>query len=64
MAQENMIEAVGLTKAYGETQALAGVDLSVQSGTVLGCSVLTVPARPPWSAFSPPWRFLTPVKPA
>ena len=36
MAQQNMIEAVGLTKAYGETQALAGVDLAVPAGTILG----------------------------
>jgi ABC-2 type transport system ATP-binding protein len=31
-----MIEAEGLTKRYGETQALAGVDLAVPAGTVLG----------------------------
>jgi ABC-2 type transport system ATP-binding protein len=36
MAQLNMIEAVGLTKAYGETQALAGVDLAVPAGSILG----------------------------
>ena len=36
MAQQNMIEAEGLTKAYGETQALAGVDLAVPAGTILG----------------------------
>jgi ABC-2 type transport system ATP-binding protein len=36
MAQANMIEAVGLTKAYGETQALAGVDLTVPAGSILG----------------------------
>jgi ABC-2 type transport system ATP-binding protein len=36
MPQQNMIEAVGLTKAYGETQALAGVDLAVPAGTILG----------------------------
>ena len=29
----NMIEAVGLTKAYGETQALAGVSFDVPAGT-------------------------------
>ncbi|MCK9901471.1 ATP-binding cassette domain-containing protein [Frankia sp. Cpl3] len=33
---DTMIEAVGLTKRYGDTQALAGVDLSVPAGTVLG----------------------------
>ena len=36
MAPLNMIEAEGLTKAYGETQALAGVDLSVPAGSILG----------------------------
>ena len=36
MATELMIEAEGLTKRYGETQALAGVDFSVPAGTILG----------------------------
>jgi ABC-2 type transport system ATP-binding protein len=36
MSPANMIEAVGLTKAYGETQALAGVDLTVPAGSILG----------------------------
>ncbi|HUD39159.1 MAG TPA: ATP-binding cassette domain-containing protein [Streptosporangiaceae bacterium] len=31
-----MIEVEALTKRYGETQALAGVDFSVQAGTLLG----------------------------
>jgi daunorubicin resistance ABC transporter ATP-binding subunit len=31
-----MIEAVGLTKSYGSTRALAGVDLSVPQGSILG----------------------------
>ncbi|WP_018505881.1 daunorubicin resistance protein DrrA family ABC transporter ATP-binding protein [Parafrankia discariae] len=31
-----MIEATDLAKRYGDTQALAGVDLSVPAGTVLG----------------------------
>src|SRR6201996_3282853 len=31
-----MIEAEGLTKRYGDTQALAGIDLQVESGTILG----------------------------
>ena len=30
------IEAAGLTKRFGETQALAGVDLAAREGTVLG----------------------------
>ncbi len=33
---EVMIEAEGLTKRYGETQALAGVSFSVPAGTILG----------------------------
>ena len=36
MAQQHMIEAEGLTKAYGETQALAGVDFAVPAGSILG----------------------------
>jgi daunorubicin resistance ABC transporter ATP-binding subunit len=31
----NIVEARGIAKAFGETQALQGVDLSVQEGTVL-----------------------------
>ena len=31
-----MIEAEGLTKRYGKTQALAGVDLQVPAGSILG----------------------------
>src|SRR6202051_127732 len=30
------IEATGLTKSFGNTRALAGVDLAVREGTVLG----------------------------
>jgi daunorubicin resistance ABC transporter ATP-binding subunit len=33
---ELMIEAEGLAKRYGETQALAGVDFSVPAGSILG----------------------------
>jgi ABC-2 type transport system ATP-binding protein len=36
MAHANMIEAEGLRKAYGETQALAGVDVAVPAGSILG----------------------------
>jgi ABC-2 type transport system ATP-binding protein len=36
MAAELMIQAEGLKKGYGETQALAGVDFSVSAGTILG----------------------------
>lgn len=33
---EYAVRATGLKKAYGETQALKGVDISVKTGTVLG----------------------------
>ena len=33
---ENAIEATGLAKRYGDVQALAGVDLTVEAGTVFG----------------------------
>ncbi|MGA2305508.1 MAG: ATP-binding cassette domain-containing protein [Acidimicrobiales bacterium] len=36
MGAELMIEAEGLTKRYGETEALAGVGFSVEKGTILG----------------------------
>lgn len=36
MTTDRMIEAEGLVKHYGETQALSGVDLSVPTGTILG----------------------------
>jgi ABC-2 type transport system ATP-binding protein len=36
MVAEMMIEAVGLHKRYGDTEALAGVDFSVPAGTILG----------------------------
>jgi len=36
MTSETMIEASGLVKRYGDTQALAGVDFSVPAGTILG----------------------------
>jgi ABC-2 type transport system ATP-binding protein len=36
MADELMIQAEGLHKRYGKTQALAGVDFSVPAGTILG----------------------------
>jgi ABC-2 type transport system ATP-binding protein len=34
--KRHTIEARGLTKSYGEVQALAGIDLTVREGTVLG----------------------------
>jgi len=36
MPPEVMIEADGLMKRYGSTQALAGVSFSVPAGTILG----------------------------
>ncbi len=36
MATETMLEAEGLTKRFGTTQALAGVDLVVPAGSILG----------------------------
>ncbi len=36
MSNINVIEADGLTKRFGATQALAGVDLAAKAGTVLG----------------------------
>ncbi len=36
MSAELMIEAGGLTKRYGETQALVGVDFSLAAGKILG----------------------------
>ena len=33
---ENAIEAAGLVKHYGEVQALDGLDLTVEAGTVFG----------------------------
>ena len=36
MATDLMIQAEALTKRYGETQALAGVDIAVPAGTILG----------------------------
>src|SRR6516225_5249471 len=35
-ASELMIQAEGLQKRYGETEALAGVDFGVPAGTILG----------------------------
>jgi len=53
-----MIEAEGLTKRYGQTVALAGIDLQVRAGSILGVlgpngagkitavRILTTPSRP------------------
>jgi len=44
----NAIEARGLVKRFGKTTALAGVDLTARTGTVLGL------LGPNGAAFSPP----------
>lgn len=41
-----VIEAEGLGKRLGATQALDGVDLAARAGTVLGVLGPTAPARP------------------
>jgi len=42
-----------LVKSFGDVKALAGVDLDVTRGTVLGLLGPTAPARPRSSACSP-----------
>ena len=42
----NTIEAEGLTKRFGQTQALRGVDLAAGPGTVLALLGPNGPARP------------------
>ena len=61
MADFPMIEAEGLTKRYGPTQALAGIDLRSRPGRSWACSARTAPARRRRSAFSPPLPSRTPV---
>ena len=72
---ELMIEAEGLTKRYGETQALAGVDFSVPAGTILGLlgpngagkttavRILTTLARPDSGAGRWPGSTSSPTRP-
>ena len=48
------VEAVGLVKRFGATEALRGVDLSVDRATVArGCSARTARERRPPCASSP-----------
>ena len=53
-----MIEAEGLRKRFGDTQALDGVDLAARRAPCSACSGPTAPARPPpcasWPRCSPP----------
>ena len=41
------IEARGLSKTFGTTVALDGIDLHVEEGRILGLIVPTARARPP-----------------
>jgi ABC-type sugar transport system ATPase subunit len=45
--EQPVIEAEGLVKRFGDLRALAGVDLRVPAGGVLGLLVRTGRARPP-----------------
>ena len=42
MPIDSMIEAEGLKKSYGETAALAGIDLDVPAGSILGLSLIHI----------------------
>ena len=44
MSSAHAVEAAGLVKRYGDTTALAGVDINVPT------SAPTVPAKPRWCA--------------
>jgi oleandomycin transport system ATP-binding protein len=48
----NVIEATGLTKRFGTTQALAGADLAAREGTVLGSSRSAVASSTPISSLA------------
>ncbi|MGB7982234.1 MAG: hypothetical protein WCF36_15750 [Candidatus Nanopelagicales bacterium] len=48
------IEAVGLTRRYGEATVLDAVDLQVEQGEIVAMLGPTVRARPRWSASCPP----------
>jgi len=63
---EDAINAVGLVKRYRGTTALAGVDLRVPAGTVLGLLGPNGAARPQRSASWPRccrWTLGTPPSP-
>jgi oleandomycin transport system ATP-binding protein len=49
---DTIIEAEGLRKRFGGTQALDGVDLAARRGSVLAVLGRTARARPPRSASS------------
>lgn len=48
------IEAEALTKSFGRTEALRGVDLAAAPGTVLALLGPNGPGRPPRSGSWPP----------
>ena len=52
MGETPAILAEGLVKNYGQTKALAGLDLTVPAGTVYGLLGPNGAARPPPSACS------------
>ena len=45
MTTDLMIQAEGLQKRYGDTQALAGVSFGVPAATILGLLGPTAPAK-------------------
>jgi ABC-2 type transport system ATP-binding protein len=47
MSSQAAIEALGLRTSYKDVEALRGVDLGVEAGTVLGLVGPTAPARRP-----------------
>ena len=58
-----IIEAEGLRKAFGKTQALDGVDLAAREGTVLGVLGPNGAGRPPRCGCWPPCCAPTPAPP-
>lgn len=50
MSSAHAVEAAGLVKRYGDTTALAGVDINVPTGTVTGILGPNGAAKPQWCA--------------
>lgn len=44
---EVLVDIRGLSKRFGATQALGGVDVQIRAGSTLACWATTVPASPP-----------------
>ena len=57
MTNLSMIEAFGLTKRYGKTVALAGIDMQVPAGSILAFSVQMARGRRQQSEFLLPSLF-------